>query len=79
MFLVKKIRCSGATLRGIYPIALTKKRIQSILRKKIMGGVFQMVDYQPIAELVKQIPADTWEILREDSAAPSRNHVGRIT
>ena len=24
-----------------------------------------MVDYQPIAELVKQIPADTWEILQE--------------
>jgi hypothetical protein len=24
-----------------------------------------MVDYQPIAELVKQIPADTWKILRE--------------
>src|SRR5262249_46818188 len=24
-----------------------------------------MVDYQPIAELVKQIPADTWKILQE--------------
>jgi hypothetical protein len=24
-----------------------------------------MVDYQPIAELVKQIPADTWQILQE--------------
>ena len=24
-----------------------------------------MVDYQPIAELVKQIPAETWEILEE--------------
>ena len=24
-----------------------------------------MVDYQPIAELVNQIPADTWEVLRE--------------
>jgi hypothetical protein len=24
-----------------------------------------MIDYQPIAELVKQIPADTWEILQE--------------
>ena len=24
-----------------------------------------MVDYQPIADLVKQIPADTWKILRE--------------
>ena len=24
-----------------------------------------MVDYQPVAELVKQIPADTWEILQE--------------
>ncbi len=24
-----------------------------------------MADYQPIAELVKQIPADTWEILQE--------------
>ena len=28
-------------------------------------GVFQMVDYQPIAELVKQIPADIWQILQE--------------
>ena len=24
-----------------------------------------MVDYQPIAELVKRIPADTWKILQE--------------
>jgi hypothetical protein len=24
-----------------------------------------MVNYQPIAELVKQIPADTWKILQE--------------
>jgi hypothetical protein len=24
-----------------------------------------MVDYQPIAELVNQIPADTWEVLQE--------------
>ena len=24
-----------------------------------------MVDYQPIVELVKQIPADTWKILQE--------------
>src|SRR5438128_1563631 len=24
-----------------------------------------MVDYQPIAELVEQIPADTWKILQE--------------
>ena len=24
-----------------------------------------MVDYQPIAELVKQIPVDIWEILQE--------------
>jgi len=24
-----------------------------------------MVDYQPIADLVKQIPADTWKILQE--------------
>ena len=24
-----------------------------------------MVDYHPIAELVKQIPVDTWEILQE--------------
>jgi hypothetical protein len=24
-----------------------------------------MVDYQPIAELVKQIPGDTWKILQE--------------
>ena len=24
-----------------------------------------MVDYRPIAELVKQIPADTWKILQE--------------
>ena len=24
-----------------------------------------MVDYQPIAELVKQIPWDTWKILQE--------------
>ena len=24
-----------------------------------------MVDYQPIAELVKQIPADIWKILQE--------------
>jgi hypothetical protein len=24
-----------------------------------------MVDYQPIAELVKQIPEDTWKILQE--------------
>jgi hypothetical protein len=24
-----------------------------------------MVDYQPIAELVKLIPADTWQILQE--------------
>ena len=28
-------------------------------------AVFQMVDYQPIAELVSQIPADTWEVLQE--------------
>jgi hypothetical protein len=37
-----------------------------------------MVDYQPIAELVKQIPADTWKIL-QDSEAPPCNDVGRIT
>jgi hypothetical protein len=24
-----------------------------------------MVDYQPISELVNQIPADTWEVLQE--------------
>ena len=24
-----------------------------------------MIDYQPIAELVKQIPEDTWKILQE--------------
>ncbi len=24
-----------------------------------------MVDYQPIADLVNQIPADTWEVLQE--------------
>ena len=24
-----------------------------------------MIDYQPIAELVKQIPAGTWKILQE--------------
>jgi hypothetical protein len=24
-----------------------------------------MVDYRPIAELVKQIPGDTWKILQE--------------
>ena len=24
-----------------------------------------MIDYQPIAELVKRIPADTWKILQE--------------
>jgi hypothetical protein len=28
-------------------------------------AVFHMVDYQPIAELVNQIPADTWEVLQE--------------
>jgi hypothetical protein len=33
--------------------------------ENIGEGVFQMVDYQPIAELVQQIPADTWKILRE--------------
>ena len=27
--------------------------------------MFQIVDYQPIAELVKRIPADTWKILQE--------------
>jgi hypothetical protein len=27
--------------------------------------MFQMVDYQPIAELVKRISADTWKILQE--------------
>jgi hypothetical protein len=25
-----------------------------------------MVDYQPIAELFKQIPADTWKVLQEN-------------
>ena len=65
-FLVKKNQGSDSALPVFISIALTKKTIQSIPCKKITGeGVFQMVDYQPIAELVKQIPADTWKILQE--------------
>jgi hypothetical protein len=28
-------------------------------------GEFRMIDYQTIAELVSQIPVDTWNLLRE--------------
>ena len=35
------------------------------VEKNYGEGVFQMVDYQPIAELVKQILGDTWKILQE--------------
>ena len=62
-FLVKKNQSSDAARSIFIPIELTKKTIQSIPCKKIREGVFQMVEYQPIAELVKQIPADTWKIL----------------
>ena len=30
-----------------------------------------MVDYQAIAELVSQIPVDTWNLAATDQAAPS--------
>jgi hypothetical protein len=31
-----------------------------------------MVGYQPIGELIKQIPSDTWKILQEIQKGPPR-------
>ena len=64
-FWLKK-SCRDAAPPVFVPVALTNKTIHPILCKKHNGqGVFRMVDYQPIADLVKQIPADTWKILQE--------------
>ena len=64
-FLVKKIRV--ATRHCQYLTHCINQGNDSIytVQENYGEGVFQMVDYQPIAELVKQIPADTWKILQE--------------
>ena len=61
-----KNQSSDAALPVFIPIALTKETIQSILCKKITGReYFEWSTISQFAELVKQIPADTWKILQE--------------
>jgi hypothetical protein len=64
--LITKKQSSDSALPVFIPIAINQENDSIYTVQENYGeGVFQMVDYQPIAELVKQIPADTWKILQE--------------
>src|SRR5262249_47946548 len=62
----QKMKAGARTATGTHAAVARGAKVLAALRRiHYREGVVQMVDYQPIAELVKEIPADTWKILQE--------------